>query len=59
MSTWMKTNNGNQKNKKVIEDVIKLLLDIFNFYKSPLNKEAFITVSINRLIFITNLINRD
>ena len=44
MSTWMKTHNGNQKNKKVIEDVIKLLLDIFNFYKSPLNKEAFITV---------------
>ena len=52
LSTWMKTQQGSQKNKQIIEEVIKLLLYIFNFYKNPLNKEAFITVLIDINVII-------
>lgn len=39
----LKTANANFKRKAIMEDVVRLLLYIFNFYKPPLSKEQFIT----------------
>ena len=41
----LKTANANFKRKAIMEDVVRLLLFIFNYYKPPLNREQFITVS--------------
>lgn len=46
----LKTANANFKRKAIMEDVVKLLLFIFNYYKPPLNREQFITVSNNQAI---------
>ena len=35
----LKTANPNFKRKAIMEDVVKLLLFIFNYYKPPLNRE--------------------
>ena len=44
LSTWMKTQSASFNNKTIINEVIKLLLFIYNINKSPLNRESVITV---------------
>ena len=39
----LKTATANFKRKAIMEDVVRLLLFIFNYYKPPLNRELFIT----------------
>ena len=43
ISTGMKIYHMTYKNTKILEDIIKLLLAIFNSYKPPINVENFIT----------------
>jgi len=52
LSTWMKTNQTFFKSKSIIEDVIKLLLWISNYYETPLKTEKNITVSPISLLFV-------
>ena len=46
LSTWMKTKSSQFTNSKaMVGEVIRLLLFIYKINKSPLNRDAFITVS--------------